>query len=222
MTFNWSDIQRHLGIVADGIPGPATREAVARALGMIEPDHMLHDSKAFFDGVRKVTGALDAGQVEIINMLIGRAAHWPGGWLAYALATAWHESRLRPIEEWGHGNGHKYGRKDETGKAPFGRGLVQLTHRPNYETMDKALDLGGTLAADYDRALEPDIAVRVLVIGMERGLFTGKSLGSYIEPGPGTHEEFVDARRIINGTDRAEMIADYADLFRQALIDGGW
>ncbi len=41
MTFNWSDIQRHLGIVADGIPGPATREAVARALGMIESDHML-------------------------------------------------------------------------------------------------------------------------------------------------------------------------------------
>jgi len=216
----WSDIQHHLGIVADGIPGPVTRKAVAEALGM---NAHLNKPDVFFDGVRKVTGALDAVQVGIINSILEKASHWPVGWLAYALATAWHESRLRPIEEWGHGNGKPYGRRGRNnGQIPFGRGLVQITHDANYETMDTALGLNGALIADYDKALDPDIAVRILIVGMERGLFTGRSLGTYIEPGEGTHEEFVKARKIINGTDRAEMIADYADKFRQALIEGEW
>ena len=96
------------------------------------------------------------------------------------------------------------------------------SHPLSFERADRELELGGMLASNYDLALDPDIAVRILVRGMEEGWFTGKSLASYIAPGLGTHGEFVNARRIINGNDRAEMIARYADQFKDALIAGGW
>lgn len=34
---DWATIQRHLGLAADGIPGPATAAAVAKALGISAP-----------------------------------------------------------------------------------------------------------------------------------------------------------------------------------------
>jgi hypothetical protein len=43
--------------------------------------------------------------------------------------------------------------------------------------------------------------------GMRNGSFTGKKLSDYIS---GTTADYVNARRIINGTDRAELIAGYA------------
>jgi putative chitinase len=184
--------------------------------------HGLAKPEAFFAGVRKVTGALDDAQVKTINDLLARAAHWSVGWLAYAFATAWHEARLKPIEEWGKGKGREYGKVNQTGKAPYGRGLVQLTWHRNYETLDKALGLNGKLSSNYDLALDADIAAQILVVGMERGLFTGKSLASYIAPGLGTQGEFINARRIINSTDKAAMIAGYAEHFKSALIAGGW
>lgn len=232
------DIQRQVGVTADGQWGPETAAAIARALGMAppaqsssthggdpyDPDrlHSLRKPEAFFDGVRALTRSLDEMQVAIINALLARAARWSVGQLAYGLATAWHESRLRPIEEIGKGRGHAYGVANGSGKAPYGRGLVQLTWHSNYVRADDELRLNGTLAADYDRALEPEIAVSILVRGMEEGWFTGRKLADMISSPLGTHEEFVRARRIINGIDRAEMIADHADVFKSALIAGGW
>lgn len=216
------DIQKKVGVDPDGRFGPATELAIAKALGVAPHENALSDPEAFYAGVRKVTNGLEQMQVDIIEKLLSSAAHWPIGWLAYGLATAWHEARLKPIEEIGKGRGHEYGKVNATGKAPYGRGLVQITWDGNYRTIDTALGLGGALAKNYDLALDPDIAVRALVIGMERGLYTGKSLKSYIAPGLGTTAEFIAARRIINGTDRAEMIAGYADKFKDALIAGGW
>lgn len=177
--------------------------------------------EAFWSGVRKVTGPLDSVQSDIVTRLLKEAGEWGNGWLAYALATAWHESRLKPIEEWGKGKGKKYGAVNSTGKAPYGRGLVQLTWHDNYVRADKELNLGGALAKDYDLALRPDIAVQIMARGMEGGWFTGKSLASYIGAGLGTEPEFVNARRIINGTDKAALIAGYAVKFQDALIAGG-
>lgn len=216
----WQDIQRRVGVHADGIPGNETARAVAQALGI--GAHALRDPGTFFDGLRKVTKPLDSTQVQIINALLTTAAHWPVGHMAYGLATAWHEARLRPIEEIGRGKGHEYGKVNQTGKAPYGRGLVQLTWHSNYERADGELHLGGTLASNYDRALEPDIAVKILVRGMEEGWFTGKKLSDYIPSQVGTHDEFVRARRVINGTDRAELIAGNADAMKAALLAGGW
>lgn len=192
---------------------------IAREAGQT---HILKDTQAFYAGVRKVTGPLDQTQVDIIERLLKDASHWGIGWLAYGLATAWHEARLKPIEEWGKGKGHDYGKVNATGKAPYGRGLVQLTWHQNYQRADDELGLKGTLAANYDRALEPEIAVQILVRGMEKGWFTGKSLGTYIGTGRGAEKEFTDARRIINGTDKAALIAGYAVKFQDALAAGGW
>jgi len=176
----------------------------------------------FFDAVRAITGGLDQVQVDTINRLLAGAPHWSVGWMAYALATAWHECRLRPIAEIGKGRGRKYGKVGKYGQVPYGRGLVQLTWDFNYEWADKALGLNGSLLRNFDRALEPDIAARILVIGTETGAFTGKALRHYISGEVGTLAQFTQARRIINGTDRAALIAGYAEMFQAALQAGQW
>lgn len=135
--------------------------------------------------------------------------------LAYALATTFHETdrTMQPIREYGRGAKRVYGKVDETGKAPYGRGLVQLTWRDNYLIADRKLGLGGRLAADYDLALDPAIAARILVRGMIEGWFTGKRLDQY-------RGDYVGARRIINGTDRAKLVAGYAEAFEAAIRAG--
>ncbi|WP_374414198.1 hypothetical protein [Novosphingobium colocasiae] len=183
----------------------------------------LGNAAAFFAAVRQVTGSLTQAQVNILNLLLVAAggAGWPIGWLAYGLATAWHEARFLPQAEWGLGRGKPYARPGKYGQAQYGRGLVQLTWDSNYEWADKALGLNGQLLRNFDLALDPAIATRILVKGMQEGAFTGRRLGQYIVA-RGTPEAFVNARRIINGTDKAPLIASYARLFLSALDKGRW
>ncbi len=54
---------------------------------------------------------------------------------------------------------------------------------------------------------QPDLAVKALVIGMQRGSFTGRKLSDYIN---GSSVDFVNARRIVNGLDKASTIASSA------------
>lgn len=192
----------------------------------------LRDSEAFFRGVRAVTGSLEQAQVDTVQGLLTKASHWSIAWLAYGLATAWHEARLKPIEEIGKGRGRRYGvagaRSDGKagpnygGQMPYGRGLVQLTWCDNYEKADRELGLNGALLADFALALRPDIAAGILVRGMEEAWFTGKGLGDYLPDARGTEAQFIQARRIINGTDRAQLIAGHAIKFQDALSAGGW
>jgi hypothetical protein len=51
--------------------------------------------------------------------------------------------------------------------------------------------------------------------GMFEGWFTGKKLEDYIF---GNTCDYVGARKIVNGTDRAETIAGYAEKFQSALL----
>jgi len=233
-----ADIQRFVGVTADGILGPATLAAIGAKLGMNAPRaRAMQDLGAFFTGVRRVTGSLNQRQVDTINGLLAGAAHWPLSWLADGLATAWHEARFEPIPEIGKGRGKRYAspgaRSDGSigpkygGDAPYGRGLVQITWVDNYEWLDKAaaaagLIKPGELLADFDLALRPDIAALALVKGMEEGAFTGKSLATYLPGERGTQPQFEQARRIINGTDRRELIANYALHFQEAGSAGGW
>ncbi|MEJ2002998.1 MAG: hypothetical protein P8X77_16760 [Maritimibacter sp.] len=182
--------------------------------------HAMARPATFFAALRRLTGPLDQEQVDIVNDILAASICWPTGWLAYALATAWHEARFIPQREWGRGRGRPYARPGKYGQPQYGRGLVQLTWDRNYEWADKALHLGGSLLANFDRALEPEIAVRILIEGMKQGAFTGRKLADYID-GSGNRSAFVKARRIINGTDRAEDIATYADVIRSALIAAG-
>jgi hypothetical protein len=58
---------------------------------------------------------------------------------------------------------------------------------------------------------------------MRDAWFTGKSFQSYL-PAAGLADkaQFTAARRIINGTDKASLIAGYAIAFQAALVAGEW
>lgn len=182
----------------------------------------LKNAPAFFDEVKKITGGLTQVQVNTINGILAAAPHWPVSYLAYGLATAWHEARFKPQSEWGKGRGRKYGVKGKYGQIPYGRGLVQLTWDFNYEWADKELKLNGKLLKNFDLANDPVIAARILVRGMETGAFTSRKLSHYLLNEPAPREAFVRCRRIINGTDCDQKIADHALRFQDALISGGW
>jgi putative chitinase len=65
-----------------------------------------------------------------------------------------------------------------------------------------------------DLALELDNATNIMFIGMIKGLFTSKSLSDYFNQ---TTEDWVNARKIINGLDKAQAIAMYGHNFYSAL-----
>lgn len=134
---------------------------------------------------------------------------------AYIWATIYHETAgtMLPIEEYGKGKGHPYGQPEANGKIYYGRGYCQITHRSNYERIGNLI--GVDLLDNPELALEPAIAAEIITIGMQDGWFTGKDLDDYI--GSVTHR-YIDARRIINGTDKAELIAGYAKKFEQVLL----
>jgi putative chitinase len=95
-----------------------------------------------------------------------------------------------------------------------GRGYVQLTGRANYQRAG--------LADDPERALDPAVAAEVLERGLREGWFTGARLMDVLPlGGPATRAQFTAARRVVNGKDRAALIADYAVRFQDALLAGG-
>src|SRR6266576_3399540 len=98
----------------------------------------------FFGQVRRLLflGSLRQSQVDGLNVILDRweaqYAAEDDRWLAYALATTYHETdqKIQPIEEYGKGRGQPYGKPDpDTGKTYYGRGFVQLTWKNNYDTM---------------------------------------------------------------------------------------
>lgn len=125
---------------------------------------------------------------------------------AYILATAyWETARtMRPVveafwlsEDWRRRNLRYY---------PWhGRGYVQLTWEANYiKAGDK---LGLDLTTDPDVVMQPEVAVQILVQGMMEGWFTGKKLPDYVDGGA---KDYIGARRVVNGTDKAKAIAELA------------
>ncbi|MEH7876949.1 hypothetical protein V7799_04470 [Rhizobium laguerreae] len=141
--------------------------------------------------------------------------------LSYMLATDYHETArtMQPIAEYGKGNGKPYGKKGKYGQAQYGRGLVQLTWDRNYERADKELGLKGALLKNFDLAMTMKVAVAIMFSGMVEGWFTGKKLSQYLS---GSKKDYIGARRIINGTDKAAQIAEYARSFEAALVEAGY
>lgn len=185
----------------------------------------------FFDRVRTnvFAGSLSSAQRQGMEFLLDawETAYSSGDdrWLAYALATTFHETAftMRPIRERG-GNAYFFRMYDKDGDRPavakrlgnvqagdgilfHGRGYVQLTGRSNYTRLGARLGIDFTSnQAAADRAMQPDVAVHALFWGMEVGLYTGKKLSDYFNQ---SREDSVNARRIINGLDRADKIASY-------------
>ena len=159
-------------------------------------------------------GRLTQPQVDGMNTILAASATLPLSHRAYLLATAFHETdrTMQPIREYGRGKSRPYGVPGRNGgQVPYGRGYVQLTWDSNYERADSRLALNGALIANYDLALRPDIAAAILVRGSAEGWFTGRKLSDFL---PGAYPA---ARRIINGLDRADLIAGHARAFENAL-----
>lgn len=179
----------------------------------------MFDRSIFFSKVRAslFSGSLSQSQVDGMNYMLDvyeRDYNWPDlRWIAYAFATAYHETAftMQPIKE--------YGSQSYLQSKPYypyyGRGYVQLTWEDNYRKMGSKLGVN-MLGDNKDRALEPAIAAEVMYAGMRDGDFTGKKLSDYFSA---TVSDPVNARRIINGTDKAQTIAGYYEKFLTAFKD---
>lgn len=180
----------------------------------------------------KATAAHRAGLDAILSAWGAYGGSHDGRRLAYVLATAYHETAgtMQPVAEYGS-DAYKRTLYDIAGRDPArarlmgntqpgdgvryaGRGFVQLTWKNNYALAGRKLGLD--LVARPDDAMVPDIAARILVAGMAEGWFTGKTLASYIDGGTC---DWKGARRVVNGTDKADMIAGYARRFHAAIGD---
>ena len=160
---------------------------------------------------------------------------------AYVLATANHETAgsIEPIKEtvmpyhkdknpsdievktrltraWNDGE-LPWVRSDYWTDGYFGRGYVQLTWLRNYR---KARDeIGVDFVKSPDLVMNKKHAAKILVIGSRDGWFTGRSLGDYITL---SKSDFINARRVINGVDRAEDVAILARDYDALLLADGY
>lgn len=200
---------------------------------------MAIDRKAFFDAVRGTLygGRLAGTQVAGLAALLDRFERGEvedRRFLAYMLATAHHETggRLQPVRETFAATDAEaiarldrafaagrlpqvsapYWRRDGEGKSWLGRGLVQITHRRNYARL--AGLTGIDLVGRPELAMEMAVSVEILCSGMLSGAFTGRRLADHFS---GALTDWVGARRIINGLDRAEKVAGYGRAFFVAL-----
>ena len=175
---------------------------------------MRFNRKTFFDGYRELFGSLGQAQVDGLEFLLGKIEGDPNlqsiPQIAYVLATVQHETAqtFQPIAEYRARVGTKARKlQDQYWDTGFyGRGYVQLTHKANYERYG--------IASDPDKALEPETAYHILSDGMRKGVFTGKKLSDYIND---NRTDYVNARRIVNGLDKADQIAQNARHFEAIL-----
>lgn len=184
---------------------------------------MKFDRKKFFASYRTAFGPLKQSQVaglqELLSFIEADPAVTDLRWAAYMLATVKHEcaDKWTPIEERGSrsyfdqyepntAKGKSLGNKVMgDGYRTRGRGYVQITGVSNYDRMGKCI--GVDLSSRPELALVPEIAYKIMSNGMRDGTFTGRSLEDCI---CGKACDYLKARRIINGQDRAILVQGYA------------
>ena len=190
---------------------------------------ILFHRKTYFDQVRASPfgGAMAQTQVDGQEAVLSAWESMDAGvaddlrWLAYMLATDFHETArtMKPIEEYGKGKGKAYGVRDpQTKQIYYGRGLVQLTWRENYARADAKLGLDQATGMEWHakRALDPYLAVLVMFRGMMEGWFTTRKLSDFFNE---IENDPVGARIIINNDVKknGRMIAGYHVAFLDAL-----
>ena len=153
--------------------------------------------------------------------------------IAYMLATAKHETghTFEPITE--RGNRSYFNKYDPVlantperrkraiementqqgdGFKYRGRGYVQLTWKKNYRKSGEYLKKD--LVNNPELALDQKNATKIMIYGMETGMFTTKKISSYISE---DSADYLNARRVINGMDKAASIAGYASKLEECL-----
>lgn len=200
---------------------------------------MAYDRKQFFKRFRDAHGPLTQEQVNGIEFLLGKIEADPlwinAAEVSYALATvAWETAwTFQPIDErggnayfeqhygWRTAKGKELGNKAAGEGAMYhGRGFVQLTGKANYAKATKLLPdyypgLNVDLVSNPADAKRTDVAYGVMALGMHQGWFTGKKLSQYFSA---KTINFKAARKIINGTDHDDEIAEIAQNFFESLV----
>lgn len=162
--------------------------------------------------------------------------------LAAILAEAYHETggQMQPVKETVYASSKDRNPSDATViarlesawkagklswvKTPywregwFGRGLIQLTHKANYDKF----------GVTKETALDLKTSVRVMFDGMEKGLFTGRKLSDYdylllVQP-PKPAFKYYASRAIVNGDMAVNgvKIDAYGKAFEAALRAAGY
>ena len=196
-------------------------------------------TKGGFDIIRKAFGKLSESQVSAFNHIVSamdadKSISYPQG--AYILATIWHETAttMQPIAEYGKGKGRIYGTwyrnskdqlytfkdsskttaylSDDYPHLYYGRGYVQLTWFENFKKASEKLK--HDFLNNPDDVMQIEHATNILLLGMKEGWFTGRKLSDYINQ---SKKDYLNARRIINGMDKASLIAGYAETIEKAL-----
>lgn len=196
-------------------------------------------TKGSFDIILKAFGKLSESQVSAFNHIVSamdadKSITYPQG--AYILATIWHETAttMQPIAEYGKGKGRIYGTWYKNSKDQlytfkdgskttaylhsdypylyYGRGYVQLTWFENFKKASEKLN--HDFLNNPDDVMQIEHATNILLLGMKEGWFTGRRLSDYINQ---SKKDYLNSRRIINGMDKASLIAGYAETFEKAL-----
>lgn len=193
---------------------------------------------AFFAAIRPAFGPLDEKQVEGMEHLLEAGKGLPLHHMANVLAQVRRETGgyMFPIKETvmpHHKNKNptdaevirRLDRAFATGKLPwvktpywrdgwFGRGQIQLTHKANYDRFG---------LTDPAQAMDPETSARIAVMGMSRGMFTGRKLSDYVFPDALDASPSKNPRRIVNGTDGSDKeVARFHREFAEALEAAGW
>ncbi|TGV61040.1 hypothetical protein EN784_01180 [bacterium M00.F.Ca.ET.141.01.1.1] len=183
-----------------------------------------HAQLGLFDG--KMSTSQRSGITVILDKWENEMPKEDDRWLAYMFATAHHETgrTMQPVRETFASTDAQaikildkafaagklpwvsapYWRPDAQGISWLGRGLVQLTHKANYVKMAALTD--PNLATDPSLAMNMTTAADIMFKGMVRGSFTGAKLGDFFS---GAKEKWREARRIINGLEKADLVASY-------------
>ena len=218
------EFQTQLGVLADGEWGPVSQAALIKSKLAFSVDLVKLKS------LLKLSSSFKSENLDIILAEINKSKDAKNPlFVPYILATVYHETAgtFSAIEEYGKGSQYKYG-KVFTGKNGlkfgvanskgdpysyskyphlyYGRGLVQLTWFDNYKKYSEIL--GQDILNKPELACDIRIATDIMLHGMLNGGFTGMSLSKSIK-NPSL-SDYIQARKIINGSDKAELIANYA------------
>jgi putative chitinase len=227
--FNWKKLLReNVKVVEDHHP----IKTIAKVIPVDVPAKKGLDRAFFFSEIKKqkLFTSLAQSQINGLNFILDgweKSGYTDLRWLAYMLATTYHETArtMLPIAEYGKGRGRPYGKKLKMSRIAYttpnhiyyGRGYVQLTWYENYEKMGKLLNVD--LLNNPELAMDPKIAMQIMLEGMTLGLssrgdFTGKALEHYFN---NTIEDWNNARKIINGNDKKVTIGNYGKKFMKGL-----